>query len=123
MAGSHLIWPKPLCSGGYHFFYTVPPFFTLNTKYITYGWSQSIEFKSPEDLTPEEARCKIIDPATRAFLVEIFEVFFYLQMDTITNIYSSNAKEDPLPNIEEPDLNENVPITTSHGGRRRNRVR
>ena len=81
-----------------------------------------IEFKSDEDLTPEESRSKIIDPVTLAFVREIFEIFFYLQMDTITEMYSKKAKEDPLPNMDEPDLNRNVLKLTNnmrHGRRNR----
>ena len=75
-------------------------------------------------MTPEESKSKILDPVTKAFLREIFEIFFFLQMDTISNMYASNAKEDPLPNIEELDANENVPKLASHGRHgRRNRQR
>ena len=92
-------------------------FYTLNHSYI----SLFIEFKSPEDLTPEESKSKILDPVTKAFLREIFEIFFFLQMDTISNMYAGNVKEDPLPNIEELDSKENVPKLSSHGrhGRRK----
>ena len=91
-------------------------------------WLQSfvsIEFKSDEDLTPEESKCKILDPVTKSFIREMFEILCYLQMDTICNMYSKNMKEDPLPNIEEPDSNQNITKYTSHHGRhgRRNRVR
>jgi len=81
-----------------------------------------IEFKLDEDLTPEESRSKIIDPVTLAFVREIFEIFFYLQMDTITEMYSKKAKEDPLPNMDEPDMNRNVLKLTNnmrHGRRNR----
>ena len=62
-----------------------------------------IEFKSAEDLTPEEYRSKIIDPVTMAFLREILEIFFYLQMDTVTYMYANHAKEDPLPRMDQLD--------------------
>ena len=78
-----------------------------------------IEFKSAEDLTPEESRSKIIDPVTMGFLREILEIFFYLQMDTVTHMYANNAKEDPLPNMDEQDLNENVPKPTFNERRER----
>ena len=78
-----------------------------------------IEFKSDEDLTPEESRSKIIDLVTMAFLREILEIFFYVQMDTVTHMYSNNAKEDPLPNIDDPDLDENVPKPTFNERRER----
>ena len=78
-----------------------------------------IEFKSEEDLTPEESRSKIIDPVTMAFLREILEIFFYLQMDTVTYMYANNAKEDPLPNMDDPDLNENASKPTFNERRER----
>ena len=91
-------------------------------------WLQSyvdIEYKSDEELTPEESKSTIIDPVTKAFLREMFEILCYLQMDTICNMYSRNMKEDPLPNIEEPDSNQNISKYTTSQGRhgRRNRVR
>merc|ERR1711997_1329674 len=40
-------------------------------------WLQSyvdIEYKSDEELTPEESKSTIIDPVTKAFLREMFEI-------------------------------------------------
>ena len=40
-------------------------------------------------------------------------------MDTVTYMYANNAKEDPLPNMDEQDLNENVPKPTFNERRER----